>query len=253
MADRAGATRSLLRIPAEESAGRIFCFPYSGVGASMFNRWPRWIGGYEVCPVQLPGRENRINEQHYGTYQALARELATDLWPFLDRPFVFFGHCAGALPAFETACRLGALGARLPNPCRLVVSAQVAPHDCPHDRFLDCTDAELVEELRSLSAARGTELGQAWLELGLDMLHQDLDANRRYWLDEPVTAPMGITVLHWSDDPEVTQQQLTGWESYGDGVRFTVLTGGHYDFLTAPDALLDELAGALAGGAIDAR
>jgi surfactin synthase thioesterase subunit len=241
------AGRWLLRVPAKESAGRIFCLPYSGVGASMFSRWPRWIGDYEVCPVQLPGRENRIGEPHFGTYQELAGPLADGLAPYLDRPFVLFGHCAGALPAFETASRLAETGL-LGRFGRLVVSAQVAPHDCPWDRFLHSSDAELLDELRALSANRGTELAPAWAALALDVLRKDLGATRLYWRDEPAALPTGITVVHWSADPEVTPEQLAGWARYGADVRFVVLDGGHYDFLGAPEPLLAELTGVLDSG-----
>jgi surfactin synthase thioesterase subunit len=236
----------LLRIPARESAGRVFCFPYSGVGASMFNRWPRWIGRFEVCPVQLPGRENRIRDAHPKTHQELAESITDQLLPLLDRPFALFGHCAGALPAFEVARRL--TGGDLPRPRRLVVSAQVAPHHCPHDRFLDCTDDELVDELRRLTVQRGGQPHPALLALSLEVLRKDLDANRVYRLAEPVPIPMDITVLHWSADPEVTLPELEGWSQYAPDVRFTVLDGGHYEFLTAPDALLDLLSAQLREG-----
>jgi surfactin synthase thioesterase subunit len=232
-------TRWLLRIPSNESAGRVFCFPYSGVGGSMFNRWPRWIGGYEVCPIQLPARENRIREPHFGTYQELAERLTPELLPLLDRPFVFFGHCAGALPAYETMRLL--MKHDLPRPHRLVVSAQVPPHDCPHDRLLDRTDAELVAELAHLTEARGGEAHPALLELALRVLRADLVASRAYTPDSPARIAAGITVVHWSADPEVTQSELLGWKNYADDVRCAVLDGGHYDFLAAPDALLAEL------------
>jgi surfactin synthase thioesterase subunit len=236
-------TRWLLRIPSDESEGRVFCFPYSGVGGSMFNRWPRWIDGYEVCPVQLPARENRIREPHFGTYQQLAEHLTPELLPMLDRPFVFFGHCAGALPAYE-AMRL--LDVNVPH--RLVVSAQVAPHDCPHDRLLDCTDAELVAELAHIAEARGGEAHPALLQLALRVLRDDLVASRVYTVDRPARIRAGVTVVHWSADPEVTQSELLGWRDYADDVRFTVLDGGHYDFLAAPDALLAELGAAFDRG-----
>jgi surfactin synthase thioesterase subunit len=239
--------RTLLRIPASESEGRIFCFPYSGVGASMFNRWPRRLGGLEVCPVQLPGRENRIRDPLPGTYEELAESLADQLLPFLDRPFAFFGHCAGALTAFEVTRRLAAQ--RLPVPLALVVSAQVAPHDCPHDRFLACTDEELLDELKRLTVERGGEPHPALLALSLRVLRRDLDASRRYRLAEPVRMPTDITVVHWSGDPEVTLPELQGWGRYADDVRFDVLHGGHYEFLRAPDALLDLLSAHLREGA----
>ncbi|MGW2787208.1 thioesterase II family protein [Streptomyces populi] len=232
-------TRSLLRRPSQEAAARIFCFPYSGVGASMFNQWPRMIGDVEVCPVQLPSRENRIREDHFGTYEELAEVLAEDLVPHLDRPSVFFGHCAGSLPAFETALRLAGQG--LPTPVEVVVSAQVAPHDCPNDRFLHMTDAELSDELSRLVVARGGTPHPMLIDLTLSVLHQDLDANRAYHRPQPVTVPSGITVLHWSEDPEIEPSQMHGWSAYSERVTFTELPGAHYAFLSAPPELLRTL------------
>lgn len=232
-------TRWLLRKPDAQAPARIFCFPYSGVGASMFNAWPRHAGAVEVCPIQLPGRENRIREAHYGTYESLALTLAGELLPYLDRPFAFFGHCAGALSAFETARSLAARG--LPAPARLFVSAQVAPHDCPHDRFLALSDEQLRAEIETLTVARGGQVHPPLVELGLAILREDLSANRVYRRDEPATVPFPITVLHWSGDPEVTRDELTGWRHYARQVTFPVLDGGHYDFLDAPEALLREL------------
>lgn len=233
--------RWLLRTPAATAAARLFCFPYSGVGASMFNGWPRSIGEVEVCPIQLPGRENRIREGHYGTYADLAGALAEALLPHLDRPFAFFGHCAGALPAFETAALLADRGDPVPE--TLFVSAQVAPHDCPHDRFLDLSDDELRREIEFLTLSRGGEVYPPLVELGLAVLREDLAANRAYRRPVPVgTVPFPITVLHWSRDPEVTQEQLRGWSRYAERVDFPVVEGGHYDFLSAPPQLREQLA-----------
>ncbi|CAM4438012.1 thioesterase domain-containing protein [Nocardia ninae] len=237
--DAAPMTRWLLRLPDQDASARIFCFPYSGVGGSMFNQWPRRIGGIEICAIQLPGRENRLREGHYGTYAALAEALAESLLPHLDRPFAFFGHCAGALPAFETARLLAERG--LPIPQRLFVSAQVAPHDCPHDRFLDMSDDELRAELEFLTITRGGQVQPQLIELGLAILREDLAANRVYRRLAPIEVPFPITVLHWSDDPEVTPDELRGWQHYGTDVRFPLVAGGHYDFLSAPEPLLRHL------------
>jgi len=89
-----------------EATARLFCFPYSGCGASMYRAWPRWVGSVEIVPLQLPGRENRMREPHYGTYEKLASALVADIGPYLDRPYALFGHCGGALPAAEPRCNL---------------------------------------------------------------------------------------------------------------------------------------------------
>jgi surfactin synthase thioesterase subunit len=232
-------SRWLLNIPSDTATARIFCFPYSGVGASMFSKWPRRIDEIEICPIQLPGRENRLREPHYGTYEDLAESLAESLLPHLDRPFAFFGHCAAALPAFELARLLAERG--LPTPDPIFVSAQVAPHHCPHDRFLDMTRDELRAELELLVIARGGKPHPQMTDLGLAILQEDLRANRAYRRKEPVTVPSGITVIHWDSDPEVAEAELRGWRDYSDIVNFRILRGGHYEFLSAPEELMTEL------------
>ncbi len=224
-----------LRPPAPDHASRLFCFPYSGIGASAFQAWPRVIGDMEVCPLQFPGRESRMAEPHYGTYRDLAAALVEPLVPRLDRPSAFFGHCAGALPAFETVVLLAELG--LPVPDRLFVSGQVAPHDCPHDRMRTMTDEQLRAELATIARSRGIEPGADMIEMSLGVLRRDLAANGDYRRPEPVVVPCEIVVLHWRDDPEVELDQLHGWYRYSDSVEFRVVDGGHYGFLDAPEEL----------------
>ncbi|WP_410612839.1 thioesterase II family protein [Amycolatopsis sp. lyj-109] len=234
--------RWLLRKPDDDAEARVFCLPYSGVGASMFNRWPRWLGGagrVEVCPVQLPGRENRLREPHFGTYERLADAIVAGLHGYFDRPFVLFGHCAAALPAFETAVRLTERGLRTPS--ALVVSAQAPPHHCPHDRFLDLGDDELTAELGAIAVARGGTAHPDLMDLTLRVLHLDLSATRRY--HRPVTpVPFPVTVVHWADDAEVDLTLLGDWRAYSEDTRPVRLPGGHYEFLSAPPGLLDLLA-----------
>lgn len=228
-----------VREPSAAHPARIFCFPYAGSGASAFSAWPSVIGDAEVCPVQFPGRENRLAHPHYRSYENLAAELAGALEPRLDRPFAFFAHCAGALPAFETVLRLAELGLRAPDV--LFVSGQPAPHDAARDRMLGMTEEELRADLESVVRGRGIEPRPDMVELGMVVLLRDLDAARAYRRTEPVRVRCPIVVLHWRDDPDVTLELLEGWRAYADSVDVQVVDGGHHDFMNAPDALLRRL------------
>ncbi|MGC5041536.1 thioesterase II family protein [Streptomyces sp. DT73] len=228
-----------VRPPSDAHRARLFCFPYAGSGASAFSAWPAAIDGTEICPVQFPGRENRLAEPHYATYENLADALTVALGPLLDRPFAFFGHCAGALPAFETAARLAALG--LPGPARLFVSGQPAPHDTASDRMFSLTEAELRAELESVIRGRGIAPRPDMIDLGMTVLLRDLTAARRYRRTQPVALPCPVVVLHWRDDPDVSPDQLGEWRRYADTVDLHVLDGGHHDFMNAPDRLREVL------------
>lgn len=240
--------RWLLRGPKDDDASaRLFCVPYSGVGASMYHRWPRRVGPAEICLIQLPGRENRVREPHYGTYEDLAVRLAEALVPYLDRPFGLFGHCGGALPGFATALHLQRAG--LPTPAALFVSSQVAPHDGPFSRFLDMADAELAVELVEVTKAMGGVPAPDLIEMNLGVLRADIAANRAYRLERP--APLRGTAVHaigWDADREIRPDQMGGWAEYvaePDRYHSVVLPGEHFTFLDAPGPLLDVLAAGL--------
>lgn len=237
----AAASPWFVRPQSTDHPARIFCFPFAGSGASAFSAWPAVIDQVEICPVQAPGRENRLGHPHYGTFENLAAELAESMEPLLDRPFAFFGHCAGALPAYETALRLAELG--LPGPDCLLVSGQPAPHDAARDPMLAMTESQLRAEVRSFIRSRGIEPRPDMIDMGLSVLLGDHAAARAYRRREPVTLRCPIVVLHWRDDHDVSLDDLQGWRQYSDSVDIRVVDGGRYDFMDAPEELRKLLTG----------
>ncbi|MFD8148925.1 thioesterase II family protein [Streptomyces sp. NPDC059708] len=228
-----------VRPPSADAPARLLCFPFSGSGASAYSAWPAAIDGAEVCPVQFPGRENRLAHPHYGTYEDLADALVEPLAPLLDRPYAIFAHCAGAMPAYETVLRLTARG--LPAPRCLYVSAQPAPHEASLDRMLGLTEAELRAELEAFVRGRGIEPRPDMIDLGMFVLLRDHAAAGAYRRTEPVRLDCPIVVLHWREDADVRPEDLEGWRRYSDQVEFRTVAGGHYDFMDAPDELLGSL------------
>lgn len=230
--------RWLSRMPDDSARARLFCFPYSGCSASMYSQWPRWIGSIEVCLIQPPARQNRIQEPHYETYEALAAALIEEMPPYLDRPFAFFGHCGGALPGVELTHQLNEAG--LPLPRRVFVSSQVAPHDGPYGRLLDLDAEGLCDELCKIIVNLGGQPTPELVEMSLQLLIQDIEANKRYEVTEPFRLPTGITAIGWSEDSEIPMNMMGGWRDTAADCRYTLLDGGHFEFLSAPSALLAE-------------
>lgn len=232
--------RWLLREPAPDAAARLFCLPYSGCGASMYRMWPRTAGDVEICPVQLPGRENRMREPPFASYEETAAAVAEAIAPYLDRPFGLFGHCGSALPAYQTAVVLERAGG--PAPACLFVSSQVAPQDGPHGRFLEMTDEALMEEMKNLVRALGKEPDPDLISLSLGVLRADVEANKKYFLPEPPRVSCPIAVIGWDQDVEVDPGLIGGWAACGT-VEFHLLCGEHYRFLAAPGELMELFAG----------
>lgn len=252
-ADASARSPWLLRPPDEAAPQRLFCLPYSGCGASSFHRWPTTIGATEVCPVQLPGRENRLQETIPATYAELAEQAIEGLEPWLDRPTALFGHCGSALLAYEIAIQL----AEQDRPARLlVISSEVAPQDGPYGRFLGLDDTGLRHELEKMTRRFGSEPIPALLEMSLTILRQDLAANAAYHQPSRPSGPgCRLVSLGWESDVEIPPELMAGWPQLAD-VSTHRLAGDHFAFLDAPQELLNVLlteltlaaASAVAGG-----
>lgn len=209
----------------------------------MYRQWPREHNGVEFLAVELPGRESRFSEPHFGTFQQLAEMMAEGLAPHLDVPFAFFGHCSSALAAYEVSAHLVRAG--LPAPARLFASSQVAPQDGPVSRFLTMDDAALGAELTSMFQAAGATPAPELLEIYVMIMRRDVDANRQYVLPDPTRLPCPITAIGWAHDHEVPFSTMGGWSRCGETTS-VLLDGDHRHFMTGPDELLDLLSSELA-------
>src|SRR5262245_51505474 len=72
---------------------RMFCFPYAGLGTSVFRTWPAAFPSHvELVLMQPPGREGRWSEKAFQNAGDLANAATQAIVPLLTMPFVFFGH-----------------------------------------------------------------------------------------------------------------------------------------------------------------
>lgn len=233
------AQRWLLRSPLGSSEMRLFCFPYAGVGASSYHRWPQRIGEVEVCPVQPPGRERRMADTPFASIEAFGAGAAEALLPVLDRPFALFGHCMGALLAYATAVALLERGG--PQPVRLFASSSLAPHQGFFGPFHpSMSDEELTDALRQIAVSLGEpEPVPDLLALAVPILRRDVGLCFRY--KPPRRAlPFPVTTIGWSDDPDVRPDEMGEWRDYSE-VRTHVLTGDNFSFLRGDHPLLHVL------------
>ena len=65
---------------------RLFCFPYSGAGASAFRGWGDAMPSLDVCAVQAPGRESRLREPPFVAMEPMVTEIVKAIRPMLDQP-----------------------------------------------------------------------------------------------------------------------------------------------------------------------
>jgi medium-chain acyl-[acyl-carrier-protein] hydrolase len=205
---------------------RLFCFPYAGLGASVYRSWAGALGtSVDVLAVQLPGRETRQFET-----------------PCLDVPFVLFGHSMGGALVFEIASRLRDQAGLQ----RVFVSARRAPHlSDPLPPVCHLSDPEFVTAIQRRYAGIPQEVLDSpdLLELLLPRLRADFELLETYRSDSPRPLPCPLSVFGGVADTTVKRAELEAWEAYSGGqFRLRMFDGGHLFLQAQRDALVAAVA-----------
>lgn len=196
----------------DQAMVRLFCFPYSGAGVSIFNRWSEVLPDLvDTCPVQLPGRENRIDETPFTNLFSLVEAVAQAIRPFLDQPFAFFGHSMGALLSFELARFFRREG--LPSPSHLFVSSHLAPRKTHYKKPLHTLpEPEFFTRLQKLNGTPAEVLEDSELKhLFQPLLRADFKMCETYIYTEDIPLNCPITALGGLADPFLNREDLGKW------------------------------------------
>ncbi|MFI8257947.1 thioesterase II family protein [Streptomyces filamentosus] len=211
---------------------RLLCFPYAGMGASLYRSWPDLLPeDVEVVAVQPPGREDRARDALPSGVGPLARACALALRPYTTVPYAVYGHCAGAVLGAETARELVRRGA---EPPRLLIAAG---HRAPHlpartEPLHTLSDEDFLAGVRALGGLPDRLLANAsFMEFLLPLLRADFALWETHRGD-PGAPPLPFPVLPLRGDADtvVTAADAAAW-----GERTTApprdvvhVPGGHY-------------------------
>ncbi len=216
--------------PLPQAALRLFCFPYAGAGASVYRAWADVLPpAIEVCPIQLPGRENQLKQPPFTDLLRLSQTLAEALEPYLDRPFAFLGHSMGALVGFEVIRELRRRQA--PLPLHLVVSGRRAPQ-IPHggSAIHQWPDDEFIAALQQFGGTSPVVWQNAELrQLFLPILRADFAMleTYRYRPEAPIACP--ISAFGARQDPETRDDRLPAWRDQTSQIfNLRLFPGGHF-------------------------
>jgi medium-chain acyl-[acyl-carrier-protein] hydrolase len=215
---------------AEKADCRLFCFPYAGGGASGYRGWPSSLPAtIAVCPVQMPGRERRVEEPAVTEIDVVVRNITQSLARYFDRPFAFVGHCLGALICFEVARNLRR--EKMPEPVHMFLSAHRPPHLELNRRYLHrLPENEFLDEVRRFNGVPdGIMNDSELLAMVLPALRADfaLYENYYYSWEEPLNIP--TTVFGGELDLVVTSDDLKAWQELTQGpFSLRMLPGDHF-------------------------
>jgi medium-chain acyl-[acyl-carrier-protein] hydrolase len=223
---------------------RLFCLPHSGSGASQFSLWKNLLPPVlDICPIQLPGRENRFREAPFTQIRLIAENLAKALEPYLDRPYILYGFSLGALIAFELARQLRKQ--KIDPPVSLYALARPAPHlpqtkyplhQLPDDIFV----AELTRRYNGMSPLilQDREL----MQLLLPTLRADFTAIETYVYQEEEPLDCPIRAFGGNLDGTATEDELRAWRLHTNAsFELKIFQGDHFFIRNNQQALLKSI------------
>lgn len=213
----------------------IFCFPFAGVGPSVFLSWRRYLGqSVRLCVLQLPGRETRSEEACITEWDRACDEITEAMAPLVQGPYGVFGHSLGGLLAHGVLRRLQARGAQAPE--WLCASACLPPSLSGGDPLHMLSDQDLLAHLDSLSSSGISLLRRSSSAHHiLPVLRRDLELADSYRYPGPFPLTCPIVALAGSEDKAVPAQEMMAWKKETSSFLNThSVAGGHLFMLESP-------------------
>jgi len=209
---------------------RLICFPHAGVGASLCNGWSESLpDSVELMAVQLPGRENRLQEPPLRDFEPLKLALRQILPNYIDLPMGLFGYSFGGTIAFEIAREMTDHDA---PPCHLFVGAIAAPQlERAVSSISELPDEAFIAEIQANFGGIPPQVAEEpeLLKMVLPAMRADMHIIETYRYQPGRPLPCPITALGGSDDPVATMADLSRWSELTTGrFRHRIYTGRHF-------------------------
>ena len=210
---------------------KLICIPYAGSGANIFHGWQEAIGNeVEILPVQLPGREKRINEECITDCKKAVEYIIEELIDLIDgHEFAIFGHSMGGIIAYELCRQLQEKHNIFPKICFISASHIDNEHE---KRYLSkLNDNDFIEQLKQYGGINDEILKfSEFFKIFVNILRDDFRLIENYRISEsekiihvPIRNYMG------TDDNLVLKDSMNDWKQYTDlEYTYRVFNGNHF-------------------------
>lgn len=225
----------------------LFCLPYAGGGASAYNRWMKEMQDtITVCPIQLPGREERIMEKPYSDMKIMLEDLVPEIEHIVDGNYALWGHSMGGKIAYEIEKCMEKDGYRAQ--CLFISGTRIPSIPEPNPIF------QLPDEIfkKELGRFEGTPKeildNQELLDFFLPMLRADFTMDETYYDDRVTVLHTPIFTFAGDKDQEADERAIREWEKYTCSVfDYNIYEGGHFFLRDHEDEIIKKVLGYMKG------
>ncbi|GAA4115440.1 thioesterase domain-containing protein [Aquimarina addita] len=129
---------------------KLFCIPYAGGSANMYNSWQSELAeNIELYPIELAGRGTRISESHYENLEEAVNDIFYQIADDITiSDYAIFGHSLGALLTYELTQKIMSMGLRAP--LHTFFSGRKPPHIPRKEKWSLLNSSDFQEKILSL-------------------------------------------------------------------------------------------------------
>ena len=211
---------------------KLFCFPYAGGSAVIFNKWKEFIDSeIELVPIELAGRGKRINEPLYQNASALIDDIYEIVSNMIDdSPFALFGHSMGSMISYQLCQKLRENN--YPIPLHVFFSGRSAPHIKKPDekKYHLLGEEEFKKEVLNLGGTPPEFFDHhELLELFLPLLKNDFKLAETDIHNGEIFPLNNSISIFLGKDEDLTIEQCEGWKKHTNNLcSIYYFEGGHF-------------------------
>lgn len=219
----------------------LFCFPYAGGGASVYRSW---IGKFQdritICPIQLPGREERINEKAYTNMTDLVDEIEYTISNLIQGEYMLWGHSMGAKIIYELEKRFEK---RKKIAKCIFVSASRTPNLQEERKIYNLPDESFIKAIGKLGGTPKSILdNKEIMSLFIPMLRADFELDETYYDKKINILHCSIIAFAGEKDEEVKVEEISNWKNYTDKYfNYKIFKGGHFFLHDQEEKIISEI------------
>lgn len=225
----------------------IVCFPPAGAGVYSYALWRGLLPeDIDLYIVQIPGRDDRTNEDFATDYSSIIDHLCLAISNTLTADFSFFGHSFGGLIAFDVCQKLSKNKSPLPD--NLFISG-TPPLDYLQENLarlqniLSLEAREMIEVFnRDFLLIKDPNQYETVSDMNNEVLKADLRLLCSRGDQKSIAIMSNIITISGEEDPLVQAVEMAKWREYSTGeyIHFGI-KGTHFTILANPKECISEV------------
>ena len=220
----------------------LICFPYAGGSRYSYGVFesvaPR---KFNILPLELPGRGDRIGEPLLTEINSMVDDLFRQIRSRIDEPYIIYGHSMGAILAYLVIKKISQYN--LPLPRHLFISGCEGPSAVKHKKQKlrsHLPPDEFIEELKGLGGVPEDILkDESFIRFFEPILRADLKAIEGYEHRESIPFNIPVAVLYGSEE-DLTFEDVYAWQEESiTEVEVIKFSGNHFFIFKHKKEIMD--------------